>query len=89
MVRPKIADKVKLVVHRAKPWPHLKPSEVHRYEYRYPTRPDFIEFLLRLPAEAVGSARADRRSLMREALQGVVPERSWNGDARHFSLQVL
>src|ERR1700733_347665 len=53
---------------------HLKPSEVYRYEYRYPYLDrDLLEFLLRLPTDEL--ARPGRsRFLMRSALKGIVPE---------------
>lgn len=54
--------------------PHLKPSEIYRYEYRYPYLDrDFIEFLLRLPPEHLAQP-GRRRSLMRATLKGIVPD---------------
>jgi asparagine synthase (glutamine-hydrolysing) len=54
--------------------PHLKPSEVYRYEYRYPYLDrDLLEFLLRLPEDELARP-GRRRFLMRAALKGIVPE---------------
>jgi asparagine synthase (glutamine-hydrolysing) len=53
--------------------PHLKPSEVFRYEYRYPYLDrNLLEFLLRLPADILARP-GRRRFLMRSALLGIVP----------------
>ncbi|WP_263357708.1 asparagine synthetase B family protein [Acidicapsa ligni] len=54
--------------------PHLKPSEVYRYEYRYPYLDrDLLAFLLRLPEDELARP-GRRRFLMRSALKGIVPE---------------
>jgi asparagine synthase (glutamine-hydrolysing) len=74
MVRPKMAELSETWWSTLRTQPHLKPSEIYRYEYRYPYLDrDFIEFLLRLPADQLAEP-GRRRSLMRAALQGVVPE---------------
>lgn len=53
--------------------PHLKPSEVHRYEYLYPYLDrDLVEFLLSLPQEQL-SRPGRRRALMRRTLVDIVP----------------
>jgi asparagine synthase (glutamine-hydrolysing) len=53
--------------------PHLYPSITSRYEYRYPYLDrDLVEFLYRIPREQLVRP-GRRRSLMRRALQGVVP----------------
>jgi asparagine synthase (glutamine-hydrolysing) len=53
--------------------PHLRPSEVYRFEYRYPYFDrDLVDFFLRVPpGELVKPGR--RRALMRRALIGIVP----------------
>jgi asparagine synthase (glutamine-hydrolysing) len=53
--------------------PHLRPSEVYRYEYRYPYLDrDLLDFLLRVPpGQLVKPGR--RRAMMRRALIGIVP----------------
>jgi asparagine synthase (glutamine-hydrolysing) len=54
--------------------PHLKPSEIYRYEYRYPFLDrDLLEFLLTLPSEQL-SRPGRRRYVMRKAMKGIVPE---------------
>jgi asparagine synthase (glutamine-hydrolysing) len=53
--------------------PHLKPSEVYRYEYRYPFLDrDLVDFLLRVPRDQLAKP-GRRRFLMRRALKGIVP----------------
>ena len=53
--------------------PHLYPSITSRYEYRYPYLDrDLVEFLYRIPREQLVRP-GRRRSLMRRALQGIVP----------------
>jgi asparagine synthase (glutamine-hydrolysing) len=73
MVRPKMAEDSETWWSTLRNQPHLKPSEIYRYEYRYPYLDrDFIEFLLGLPAQELAQP-GRRRSLMRAALRGVVP----------------
>lgn len=53
--------------------PHLRPSEVYRYEYLYPYFDrDLVEFLLRVPQEQLHQPRR-RRAMMRRAMSGIVP----------------
>jgi asparagine synthase (glutamine-hydrolysing) len=53
--------------------PHLKPSEVYRYEYRYPYLDrDLVEYLLRVPGDQLARP-GRRRYMMRSALKGIVP----------------
>lgn len=53
--------------------PHLKPSEVCRYEYRYPYLDrDLADFLLRVPRDQLARP-GRRRYLMRRALKSIVP----------------
>jgi asparagine synthase (glutamine-hydrolysing) len=73
-VRPKMADQSETWWSTLRNQPHLKPSEIYRYEYRYPYLDrDLLEFLLRLPANQLAQPNR-RRNLMRAALRGVVPE---------------
>jgi asparagine synthase (glutamine-hydrolysing) len=53
--------------------PHLAPSALTRYEYRYPYLDrDLVDFLFRIPrAQLIRPGR--RRSLMRRALRNIVP----------------
>jgi asparagine synthase (glutamine-hydrolysing) len=54
--------------------PHLFPTAIHRYEYRYPYLDrDLVEFLFRIPPEQLVRP-GQRRSLMRRALKGIVPK---------------
>jgi len=54
--------------------PHLTPSSGIRYEYRYPYLDrDLVEYLFQVPREQLTRPGA-RRSLMRRALKGVVPD---------------
>jgi asparagine synthase (glutamine-hydrolysing) len=54
--------------------PHLFPTAIHRYEYRYPYLDrDLVEFLFCLPPEQLVRP-GQRRSLMRRALKGIVPK---------------
>jgi asparagine synthase (glutamine-hydrolysing) len=74
IVRPATAEQCGTWWSTLRHQPHLKPSEVYRYEYRYPYLDrDFLEFLLRLPAQELAQP-GRRRSLMRSALKGIVPE---------------
>jgi asparagine synthase (glutamine-hydrolysing) len=53
--------------------PHLRPSILTRYEYRYPYLDrDLVDFLLRIPREQLVRP-GRRRSLMRRALKNIVP----------------
>jgi asparagine synthase (glutamine-hydrolysing) len=53
--------------------PHLYPSVAPRSEYRYPYLDrDLVDFLFRIPREQLVRP-GRRRSLMRRALQGIVP----------------
>jgi asparagine synthase (glutamine-hydrolysing) len=53
--------------------PHLFASAIRRYEYRYPYLDrDLVDFLFRIPREQLVRP-GRRRSLMRRALQGIVP----------------
>jgi asparagine synthase (glutamine-hydrolysing) len=54
--------------------PHLRPSEVYRFEYRYPYLDrDLVDFLLRVPpGQLVKPGR--RRAMMRRTLVGIVPD---------------
>jgi asparagine synthase (glutamine-hydrolysing) len=74
VVRPTMAEHSQTWWSTLRHQPHLKPSEIYRYEYRYPYLDrDFIEFLLGLPAQQLAQP-GRRRSLMRAALKGIVPE---------------
>jgi asparagine synthase (glutamine-hydrolysing) len=54
--------------------PHLTPSSGIRYEYRYPYLDrDLVEYLFQVPREQL-IRPGERRSLMRRALKGVVPD---------------
>jgi asparagine synthase (glutamine-hydrolysing) len=54
--------------------PHLAPSLLARYEYRYPYLDrDLVDFVFRIPREQLVRP-GRRRSLMRRALRGIVPE---------------
>lgn len=54
--------------------PHLKPSEVYRYEYRYPYLDrDLVDFLLRVPQDQLARP-GRRRFMMRAAMKGIVPD---------------
>jgi asparagine synthase (glutamine-hydrolysing) len=73
-VRPNVADACETWWYTLRTQPHLKPSEIYRYEYRYPFLDrDLIEFLLQLPSEQL-SRPGRRRFVMRRALKGIVPE---------------
>jgi asparagine synthase (glutamine-hydrolysing) len=53
--------------------PHLQPSTLTRYEYRYPYLDrDLVDFLFRVPREQLVRP-GRRRSLMRRALKEIVP----------------
>jgi asparagine synthase (glutamine-hydrolysing) len=55
--------------------PHLQPGVIARYEYRYPYLDrDLVEFLFSIPREQLVRP-GRRRSLMRRALTGIVPEK--------------
>lgn len=54
--------------------PHLTPSSSVRYEYRYPYLDrDLVEYLFQVPREQLIRPGV-RRSLMRRALKGIVPD---------------
>jgi asparagine synthase (glutamine-hydrolysing) len=54
--------------------PHLTPSSSIRYEFRYPYLDrDLVEYLFQVPREQLIRPGV-RRSLMRRALKGIVPE---------------
>jgi asparagine synthase (glutamine-hydrolysing) len=73
-VKPRSADISETWWLALKSQPHLKPSEIYRFEYRYPYLDrDLLDFLLRLPLDQL-SQPGRRRYLMRLALQGIVPE---------------
>jgi asparagine synthase (glutamine-hydrolysing) len=72
--RPRMADVSETWWYTLRTQPHLKPSTVFRWEYRYPYLDrDLIEFLLSLPYEYLAQP-GRRRFLMRAALQHIVPE---------------
>lgn len=73
-VRPSAAEASFTWWYMLRTQPHLRPSEVYRYEYRYPYLDrDLVEFLLKVPPkELAGPGR--RRLMMRRALKGIVPE---------------
>lgn len=72
-VRPKMVELSETWWYTLRTQAHLKPSEVFRYEYRYPYLDrNLVEFLLRLPAEELARP-GRRRFLMREALKDIVP----------------
>jgi asparagine synthase (glutamine-hydrolysing) len=74
LVRPKLAELSETWWYTLRTQPHLKPSEVYRYEYRYPYLDrTFLEFLMQLPSEYLAKP-GRRRFLMRAALTGIVPE---------------
>ena len=53
--------------------PHLRPSEIYRFEYRYPYLDrDLVDFLLRVPLRQL-AAPGRRRFMMRRTLKGIVP----------------
>ena len=55
--------------------PHRSPACLTRYEYRYPYLDrDLVDFLLRLPREVLVEP-GRRRSLMRKAMKGIVPDK--------------
>ncbi|HWX42747.1 MAG TPA: asparagine synthase-related protein, partial [Blastocatellia bacterium] len=70
-----------VAVHNAQTWssmletlPHLAPSLLVRYEYRYPFLDrDLVEFLFGIPREQL-VLPGRRRALMRRALRGIVPD---------------
>jgi asparagine synthase (glutamine-hydrolysing) len=74
LVRPKMAEVSETWWYTLRTQPHLRPSEIYRYEYRYPYLDrTLIEFLLQLPSEYLAKP-GRRRFLMRAALTGIVPE---------------
>ena len=74
-VRSKMADLSETWWYTLRTQPHLKPSRVFRWEYRYPYLDrDFLEFLMHLPYEYLAQP-GRRRFLMRTALQQIVPEK--------------
>lgn len=55
--------------------PHRSPACLTRYEYRYPYLDrDLVNFLLRVPREVLVEP-GRRRSLMRKAMKGIVPDK--------------
>jgi asparagine synthase (glutamine-hydrolysing) len=73
-VGPKTADLSETWWYTLRTQPHFKPSNVFRWEYRYPYLDrDFLEFLMQLPYEYLAQP-GRRRFLMRAALQHIVPE---------------
>lgn len=67
--------------------PHLRPSGVYRYEYRYPYLDrDLVEFLLRVPLIHLATP-GRRRAMMRRALRGIVPEEIIERRRKAFLLQ--
>lgn len=67
--------------------PHLRPSEIYRFEYRYPYFDrDLVEFLLRVPQRQL-AAPGRRRLMMRRALKGIVPEEILERKRKAFLLQ--
>jgi asparagine synthase (glutamine-hydrolysing) len=84
--RPKMVDVSETWWYTLRTQPHLKPSEVFRYEYRYPYFDrDFLEFLLRLPPEQL-SQPGRRRFLMRRSMRGIVPQGIIERRRKAFSL---
>ena len=74
LVRPKMTEVSETWWYTLRTQPHFKPSEIYRYEYRYPYLDrTLIEFLLQLPSEYLAKP-GRRRFLMRAALTGIVPE---------------
>jgi asparagine synthase (glutamine-hydrolysing) len=72
--RPSAVDSCQTWWYTLRTQPHLKPSEIYRYEYRYPYLDrDLVDFLLRVPQDQLARP-GRRRSMMRSALKGIVPE---------------
>ncbi len=86
-VRPSAAEACLTWWYMLRTLPHLRPSEVYRYEYRYPYLDrDLVEFLLRVPpAQLAGPGR--RRLMMRRALKGIVPEEILERRRKAYLLQ--
>jgi asparagine synthase (glutamine-hydrolysing) len=67
--------------------PHLRPSEIYRFEYRYPYLDrDLVDFLLKVPLQQL-SAPGRRRFMMRRALKGIVPEEILERRRKAFLMQ--
>lgn len=86
LVRPKVAELSETWWYTLRTQPHLKPSEIYRYEYRYPYLDrDFVEFLLQLSPEQLARP-GRRRFVMRAALKGIVPEEILERQRKGFLL---
>ena len=71
--RPSAVDACQTWWHLLRTQPHLKPSEIYRYEYLYPYLDrDLVDFLLRVPQHQLAKP-GRRRALMRSALVDIVP----------------
>jgi asparagine synthase (glutamine-hydrolysing) len=67
--------------------PHLKPSEIYRYEFRYPYLDrDLVDYLLRVPQEQL-SRPGRRRAMMRSALVDIVPNEILERSRKAFLLK--
>jgi asparagine synthase (glutamine-hydrolysing) len=69
--------------------PHLSPALTMRYEYRYPYLDrDLVEFLFAIPREQLVRP-GRRRSLMRRALQGIVPSLILERRRKAFPMRIV
>lgn len=67
--------------------PHLSPGLESTYEYRYPYLDrDLVEFLMRIPRNQLARP-GERRSLMRRALRGIVPNEILDRPRKAFLLR--
>lgn len=65
--------------------PHLYPSYIKRYEYRYPFLDrDLNDFLLRIPREQL-LRPGQKRSLQRRSLKALLPEEVFNRNRKAFA----
>ena len=79
-------------IHNGRVWellvlslPHLFPTSLSRYEYRYPYLDrDLVEFLLRIPRSQIIRS-TERRSLMRRGLRHIVPNQILERKRKAFS----
>jgi asparagine synthase (glutamine-hydrolysing) len=84
---PSSVDNSKVWWYMLRTQPHLRPSEVYRYEYRYPYLDrDLADFLLRVPQHRL-SRPGRRRDLMRRALRGIVPTEIIERRRKAFALK--
>jgi asparagine synthase (glutamine-hydrolysing) len=95
--RPSLGERLRALPHEldnAETWdyimetlPHMRPQLLFRPEYRYPMLDkDLVEFLFSIPREQLVRP-GRRRSLMRRALRGIVPEAILERRRKAFQLR--